>query len=168
MESSATIIRLESEIDRLNKKIFFLEKSNRELEREVNDYVKRERELVSELEEMSRGKLNESLSIQTPISPSKSKEDFLNPKLPSREKGGGLEVNWGPVMFAYSDEIFLMADHPDLILYRDDSRMAYVSVTGRTVFYFPITQDMLDNYNITKIRGITPTEAEQITLKYGL
>ena len=47
-----TILNLQAEIDRLQKSSFFKDKKIRELEREINDYVRRESELMEELSSM--------------------------------------------------------------------------------------------------------------------
>ena len=45
-EETLTVLNLQAECDRLNKKILFLEKENREQRKELSDYAKREEQLL--------------------------------------------------------------------------------------------------------------------------
>ena len=49
-EETLTVLNLQAECDRLNKKILFLEKENREQRKELSDYAKREEQLLGEIE----------------------------------------------------------------------------------------------------------------------
>ena len=48
-EETLTVLNLQAECDRLNKKILFLEKENREQRKELSDYAKREEQLLGEI-----------------------------------------------------------------------------------------------------------------------
>ena len=47
------IITLEAEIDRLKKEILFKDRHIRELEREINDYIVREKHLMKEIDDLT-------------------------------------------------------------------------------------------------------------------
>lgn len=71
-------------------------------------------------------------------------------------------------MYAYTDDIFVEADTPDILLYRDDEERCYKSMTGRTCLPFPVKQSDLDFYNLVKVRPVTPPELEKICKDYEL
>lgn len=158
-------INLQAEIDRLQKLLFFKDQQIRELQREVNDYALREEKLIAELKlltaELSNAKFPMLFGIQGSVEPP-TKEDFLNPKLDTgtglNRASEGLEKNWGEMMFAYTDEIFVEEDTPDTVLLRDEDNGWYITPSGRTRLPFPILQTDLDNLNILKVREATEQE----------
>ena len=84
MDQNTQIIHsLEAELDRLNRKILFLERENRSLRKEVEDAQKRESSLLdeitrleAELEASSKAKI---VRIGAPVPPAASVEEWLNP-----------------------------------------------------------------------------------------
>lgn len=161
------IITLEAEIDRLKKEILFKDRHIRELEREINDYIVREKHLMREIDELSEGEAPDDRRQKLHLSPQTSSlEDYVNPKLPTASPvtqtgSTGLEEEWEDFMYAYTDDIFVEADTPDVLLYRDDDEHCYKSATGRTQLMFPVKQSDLDFYNIIKIRPVTEEELEK-------
>ena len=161
-----TILNLQAEIDRLQKSSFFKDKKIRELEREINDYVRRESELMEELSSMEL-ELSALKTSSPKTEEASSIEEFLNPKLStgtgvSRVGVKGLEEAWEELMYAYSDQIFVDADDPDTLLYRDESEQCYRTVTGNTRLPFPILQQDLERLNFIKIRPLTEKEIEDV------
>ena len=71
-------------------------------------------------------------------------------------------------MYAYTDDIFVEANTPDVLLYRDDEEQCYKSITGRTCLQFPIKQSDLDFFNFVKVRPVTSAELKQICKDYEL
>ena len=167
-EETLRLLNFQSEIDRLNKKIYFLEKENRELRREVTDYSKREEELLqeissltSEIEELTRKSLPK-LSQKEAV----SAEDFLLPKVSTgtgldRSKSG-FEKEWKDFMYAYTDELFIETEQPDMILYKDETDYCYKSSTGGTRLPFPILKEDLKRLNILKVRPMTKNEIKEL------
>lgn len=89
-EETLTVLNLQAECDRLNKKILFLEKENREQRKELSDYAKREEQLLGEIETLEselREITREQRPKYTPTQPVESVEDFLHPKV---DTGTGL------------------------------------------------------------------------------
>ena len=83
-EETLTVLNLQAECDRLNKKILFLEKENREQRKELSDYAKREEQLLGEIETLEselREITREQRPKYTPTQPVESVEDFLHPKV---------------------------------------------------------------------------------------
>lgn len=176
MDQNTQIIHsLEAELDRLNRKILFLERENRSLRKEAEDAQKRESFLLdeitrleAELEEASKAQI---VRIGAPVPPAASVEEWLNPMVGEGRidrPAVGIEGSWEPLMVAFTDPIFVETNLPDLILYCDDSRGAFVSPSGQTVLRFPITQESLDRYNIISVRVPTEDERTAIIKKYEL
>ena len=87
-EDTLTILNLQAEIDRLNKKILFLERTNREQSRELNDYALRENQLLEEINRLSaliESDTRDKRFINS--QPAADVEDFLHPKV---DTGTGL------------------------------------------------------------------------------
>lgn len=176
-EETLSMMNLQAEIDRLNKRTFFLEKENRELRKELSDYSKREKQLLKdidslefELSEMERKALSSSSKY---IKPAESVDEFLNPKVDTgtglnRVGKQGLEEEWEDFMYAYTDEIFVESDKPDTLFYRDDAEHCYVTPTGNTRLPFPILQEDINRCNIIKIRPLTEEEMKEVCEEYCL
>lgn len=154
-------MNLQAEIERLNKLLFFKEQQVRELQREVNDYALREEKLIAELRQLSAASQPILHGLQG-AGTAATKEEFLFPKLDTgtglNRASEGLEKNWGEMMLAYTDEIFVEEDTPDTVLLRDDENGWYITPSGRTRLPFPILQNDLNNLNILKIRQATEQE----------
>lgn len=71
-------------------------------------------------------------------------------------------------MYAYTDEIFIEADQPDVLFYRDSADNCFVTPTGNTRLPFPILQEDLDRYNILKVRPLTCEEMEEVCKEFDL
>lgn len=172
-EATITVMNLQAEIDRLKKDSFFKDKKIRELEREINDYVKREKELMDEISSMELEITTLSTSSPKPVIEAKSVEEFLNPKLSTgtgmvRTGVTGFENSWEDFMYAYSDQIFIDADTPDTLLFRDDSERCYVTPTGNTRLPFPILPEDLERLNFLKVRPLTEKEIKSVCDEYNL
>ena len=175
-EETLTVLNLQAECDRLNKKILFLERENREQRKELTDYARREKELLEEIDRLE-GELDEVTFEKrpkyTPTQPVESVEDFLHPKVDTgtglnRVGKIGFEEEWEDVMYAYTDEIFVEADQPDVLFYRDSADNCFVTPTGNTRLPFPILQEDLDRYNILKVRPLTCEEMEEVCKEFDL
>lgn len=175
-EETLSILNLKAEIDRLNKRIFFLEKENREQRQELSDYAKREEELIEEvnsLETELREITREQRPKYKPTQPVETVEDFLHPKVDTgtglnRVGKIGFEEKWEDFMYAYTDEIFIQADKPDVLFYRDTAENCFVTPTGNTRLPFPILQEDLDRYNILKVRPLTREEMGEVCKEFDL
>jgi hypothetical protein len=175
--STVEIVALNVEIDRLRQKEYFLEKKIRELEREINDYAVRETELLAEIEKLSKSHDEHntgfsSAGFSNSFIPS-NKEDFINPKLPTdtpqdKPLTEGLEAVWGDLVYGYTDKIFVEADTPDILFYRDEKLKCYTSTTGKTRLRFPITEETLAQHNIISWRPTSSEEIQEIVLNYKL
>ena len=157
-EETLTVLNLQAECDRLNKKILFLEKENREQRKELSDYAKREEQLLGEIETLE-SELREITREQRP----KYTGTGLN-----RVGKKGFEEKWEDFMYAYTDEIFIEADQPDVLFYRDSADNCFVTPTGNTRLPFPILQEDLDRYNILKVRPLTCEEMEEVCKEFDL
>lgn len=167
-EETLGLLNLQSEIDRLNKKIYFLEKENRELRREITDYTKREEELLqeissltSEVEELTRKSLPKlSQKVADTV------EEFLLPKVKTGtgldRSQSGIEETWSEFMYAYTDELFIESEKPDMVLYKDETDNCYRSYTGNTVLPLPILKEDLERLNILKVRHMTEEEKNDL------
>ena len=167
-----TIVTLKTEIDRLEQKNHFLERQVRELKLDIQAHEKREKELLEEIERLE--------AEQAYIKPYKSPfngapetvEDFLLPKLETgsgvNKTGVGLEEKWKDIMYAYTDEVFVSVNTPDLLLFRDDTEHCYRSPSNRTRLMFPIQNDDLLKFNIIKVRPATEEEITNIIKEYDL
>ena len=175
-EETLTVLNLQAECDRLNKKILFLEKENREQRKELSDYAKREEQLLGEIETLEselREITREQRPKYTPTQPVESVEDFLHPKVDTgtglnRVGKKGFEEKWEDFMYAYTDEIFIEADQPDVLFYRDSADNCFVTPPGNTRLPFPILQEDLDRYNILKVRPLTCEEMEEVCKEFDL
>lgn len=176
MDQNTQIIHsLEAELDRLNRKILFLERENRSLRKEVEDAQKRESSLLDEITrletELEASSKAHIVRIGAPVPPAASVEEWLNPTVGEGRidrPAVGIEASWDPLMVAFTDPIFVEANNPDLVLYCDESRGAFVSPSGQTVLRFPITQESLYRYNIIEVRVPTEEERTAIVKKYEL
>lgn len=175
-EDTLSLLNLQAENDRLNKRILFLERESREQRKEIADYAHREKELLGEIERLE-GELDDiSFEIRPkyrPDKPAESVEDFLLPKIDTgtglnRVGKIGLEENWEDFMYAYTDEIFVESDKPDTLFFRDDSENCFITPTGNTRLPFPILQEDLDRYNIIKVRPLTHGEMEEVCKEFDL
>ena len=152
------------EIHDLKERIYLLEKRNRELEREVNDYRNREQELLDEIEELRQSQR------YSPI-PLKTSHTVTTPQLilgfdKGQEISKGIAEKWEGFMYAYTDPVFLEANKPDLLLY--DNGLAYTNPNGTVSLGFPVTQESLDHYGILSVRPLTKTELNDIEKMYRL
>ncbi len=167
-----TIVTLKTEIDRLEQKNHFLERQVKELKLDIQAYEKREKELLEEIErleaEQAYTKPYKSSSNGAP----ETVEEFLHPKLETgsgvNKTGVGLEEKWEDIMYAYTDEVFVSAGTPDLLLFRDDAEHCYRSPSNRTRLIFPIQNDDLLRFNILGVRPATEEEIANIIKEYDL
>ena len=51
-EDTLSVLNIQAENDRLNKRILFLERENREQRKELSDYARREKELLEEIDRL--------------------------------------------------------------------------------------------------------------------
>lgn len=166
-EETLRLLNLQSEIDRLQKKIYFLEKENRELRRELTDYTKREEQLLEEISSMSSeiSELTKNSLPKLSVN-SESVQDFLLPKVKTgtglNRSSPGLEVEWSDFMYAYTDEIFIETEKPDMVLYKDETDNCYRSYTGNTKLPIPILKEDLKRNNILKVRPMTEEEISEL------
>lgn len=175
-EDILSVLNIQAENDRLNKRILFLERENREQRKELTDYARREKELLEEIDRLE-GELDEVTFEKRPKykpeKPAESVDDFLLPKVDTgtglnRVGKKGFEEKWGDFMYAYTDEIFIEADQPDVLFYRDSADNCFVTPTGNTRLPFPILQEDLDRYNILKVRPLTCEEMEEVCKEFDL
>lgn len=166
-----TIITLKSEIDRLKQKNYFLEKQLKELKSDIQTHEKREKELLEEIDRLE-AENNFHQPYRSPFKEAKSVEDFLHPKLETGKENDhseeGLENKWDDMMYAYTDEVFIAANTPDLLLFLDDTENCYRSPSNRTRLTFPIQNNDLLRWNILQVRPVTPQEIEDIIKEYDL
>lgn len=176
--SQVKILSLNSEIAELKHQLYLQEKKNRELEHEVQDYATREKQLLAEIDALQQQlELTDSgvrLGYKPiPTTSTTTVMDYLNPKSPfglrteETSPHKGLESEWADIMYAYTDEIFVDADTPDLLLYRDDHAQRYCSDNGNTFLNFPITQETLEYHNILKVRPLTDAELGDVTKRFS-
>lgn len=147
------------EIHDLKERIYLLEKRNRELEREVNDYREREQSLLNEIEELNE-KLRSKSSKSSLVAP------YILMEQPMKNEGAGLAEDWDYFMYAYTDDIFIESDKPDLLLCWNG--LFYTNPNGTVILNSPITQKTLDEHNILKVRPLTEEELDDIAHKYNL
>jgi len=172
-QQTQLIHSLEAEHDRLNRKILFLERENRSLRKEVEEAQKREASLLDEITRLEAElEARPERTLPRPaMAPAGSLEEFLNPTV-GEGRGDrpavGIEANWEPIMVAFTDEIFIEASQPDLVLYLDENRRAYISPSGQIVLKFPITKEELNSRNILEVRRPTQAELQSIVKKYNL
>lgn len=175
-EDTLSVLNIQAENDRLNKRILFLERENREQRKELTDYARREKELLEEIDRLE-GELDEVTFEKRPKykpeKPAESVDDFLLPKVDTgtglnRVGKKGFEEKWEDFMYAYTDEIFIEADQPDVLFYRDSADNCFVTPTGNTRLPFPILQEDLDRYNILKVRPLTCEEMEEVCKEFDL
>lgn len=175
-EDTLSVLNIQAENDRLNKRILFLERENREQRKELSDYARREKELLEEIDRLE-GELDEITFEKRPKykpeKPAESVDDFLLPKVDTgtglnRVGKKGFEEKWEDFMYAYTDEIFIEADQPDVLFYRDSADNCFVTPTGNTRLPFPILQEDLDRYNILKVRPLTCEEMEEVCKEFDL
>lgn len=175
-EDTLSVLNIQAENDRLNKRILFLERENREQRKELSDYARREKELLEEIDRLE-GELDEVTFEKRPKykpeKPAESVDDFLLPKVDTgtglnRVDKKGFEEKWEDFMYAYTDEIFIEADQPDVLFYRDSADNCFVTPTGNTRLPFPILQEDLDRYNILKVRPLTCEEMEEVCKEFDL
>lgn len=175
-EETLSMMNIQAENDRLNKKILFLERENREQRKELTDYSKREKELFEEIERLETELDNlksKNLPKYIPEKPIENIEDFLLPKVGTgtglnRVGKIGCEKEWSEFMYAYTDEIFVQSEQPDILFYRDETEKCYISITGSTRLPFPILKEDLKRYNIIKVRPLTDEEINQIIKEFDL
>lgn len=175
-EDTLSVLNIQAENDRLNKRILFLERENREQRKELTDYARREKELLEEIDRLE-GELDEVTFEKRPKykpeKPAESVDDFLFPKVDTgtglnRVGKKGFEEKWKDFMYAYTDEIFIEADQPDVLFYRDSADNCFVTPTGNTRLPFPILQEDLDRYNILKVRPLTQEEMGEVCKEFDL
>ena len=175
-EDTLSVLNIQAENDRLNKRILFLERENREQRKELSDYARREKELLEEIDRLE-GELDEVTFEKRPKykpeKPAESVDDFLLPKVDTgtglnRVGKKGFEEKWEDFMYAYTDEIFIEANQPDVLFYRDSADNCFVTPTGNTRLPFPILQEDLDRYNILKVRPLTCEEMEEVCKEFDL
>lgn len=175
-EDTLSVLNIQAENDRLNKRILFLERENREQRKELTDYARREKELLEEIDRLE-GELDEVTFEKRPKykpeKPAESVDDFLLPKVDTgtglnRVGKIGFEEEWEDVMHAYTDEIFVESDKPDVLFYRDDAEKCFITPTGNTRLPFPILQEDLDRYNIIKVRPLTQEEVGEVCKEFDL
>lgn len=152
------------EIHDLKEQLYLFEKRCRELEREVNDYRRREQDLLTEIEEMS-----ERLRFSPAPSPSKavtSTQESMFKEAPAPQPPAEIPESWEPFMYAYTDPMFVEYDEPDLLLYWNGAY--YTNSRGTVVLRPPITQKTFMQYNILKVRPLTDEELDEISERYNL
>lgn len=148
------------ELKDLKEKIFLAEEKLRRFEREVADYQFRERKYLEEIEELSR-KLRYNTRPQL-----HSSSPYILTEQSVKEEGKGLAENWGFFMYAYTDDIFIQSDKPDLLLCWNG--LFYTNPNGTVRLNLPVTQKTLNEHNILKVRPLTEEELDDITNKYNL
>ena len=83
-EDTLSVLNIQAENDRLNKRILFLERENREQRKELTDYARREKKLLEEIDRLE-GELDEVTFEKRPKykpeKPAESVDDFLLPKV---------------------------------------------------------------------------------------
>lgn len=147
------------EIHDLKEQLYLFEKRCRELEREVNDYRERENNLISEIEELEE-KLRSRPPRNTPMVP------YILTGQPMKVEGKGLAEGWDCFMYAFTDDIFIKSDKPDLLLYWNG--VSYVNPNSTVSLTLPVTQQALDEKGILKVRPLTDEELDDIVHKYNL
>lgn len=160
---------MSSQVEELQRKILFQDREIRRLNEELNDRTLRENELISEItrlqDELDYFRKESKQQERLVQIKADTLEEFLDPSLPNTfatGEGTGLEEEWEDFMYAYTDELFIEDDEPDLLLFRDDREKCYRSETGNTRLYFPISKAELKILNILKIRPLTPEEEEAL------
>lgn len=160
---------MSSQVEELQRKILFQDREIRRLNEELNDRTLRENELISEItrlqDELDYFRKESKQQGRLVQIKADTLEEFLDPSLPNTfttGEGMGLEEEWEDFMYAYTDELFIEDDEPDLLLFRDDREKCYRSETGNTRLYFPISKAELKILNILKIRPLTPEEEEAL------
>lgn len=148
------------EIKELKEQIFLAEEKIRRLERENSDYQIRERKYLEEIEELSR-KLRYNAKPQL-----QSSSPYILMEQPEKKEGKGLAEGWEHFMYAFTDEIFIQSDKPDLLLYWNGA--SYVNPNGTVSLSLPVTQQALDERGILKVRPLTEEEIDDIVHKYNL
>ena len=151
------------EIHDLKGQVYLLEKRNRELEIENRGLRNRELELLDEIEE-----LNEKLRYSSQPRPLRgvATTPYILMEQPIKNEGRGLAEGWDYFMYAYTDDIFIQSDKPDLLLYWNG--FSYVNPNGTVSLSLPVTQETLDEHNILKVRPLTEEELDDITTKFNL
>lgn len=144
----------------LKEQLYLFEKRFKELEREVNDYREREQSLLNEIEE-----LNEKLRYNAKP-PLHSSAPYILMEQPMRKEGKGLAEDWEYFMYAYTDDIFIESDKPDLLLYYNGT--SYTNPNGTVSLTLPVTQKDLDERGILKVRPLTDEELDDVERKYNL
>lgn len=152
------------EIHDLRERLYLLEKRNQELETENREYRNREQELLNEIEELNE-KLRYSPQPQRSLR-GVATTPYILMEQPMRKEGKGLAEDWGYFMYAYTDDIFVQSDKPDLLLCWNG--FSYVNPNGTVSLSLPVTQKTLDEHNILKVRPLTEEELDDITNKYNL
>lgn len=180
MAEEDKISKLQAKIEQLQYSLLMKDRAIRELQSELNDRMVREdrfideiNRLEEELERINRSNRNVVREASRYVdNRESSREDFLNPSLPdtfSKRKGGdGLENEWDEFMYGFVDEDSVEDDDPDILLYRDDHDKCYVSDTGSTRLYFPISESNLSDRNIIHVRPLTDDELNQVCINYDL
>ena len=91
-EDTLSVLNIQAENDRLNKRILFLERENREQRKELTDYARREKELLEEIDRLE-GELDEVTFEKRPKykpeKPAESVDDFLLPKVDTGTEPSG-------------------------------------------------------------------------------
>lgn len=151
------------EIHDLKERLYLSEKRNRELEVENRELRSRELELLDEIEE-----LNEKLRYSPQPRPLRgiATTPYIMMEQPMKKEGRGLAEDWDYFMYAYTDDIFIQSDKPDLLLYWNG--LSYVNPNGTVSLSLPMTQKTLDEHNILKVRPLTEEELDDITTKFNL
>lgn len=151
------------EIHDLKERVYLLEKRNQELEAENREYRNREQGLLDEIEE-----LNEKLRYSPQSQPLRgvATTTYILMEQPRKEEGKGLAENWDYFMYAYTDDIFIQSNKPDLLLCWNG--LFYTNPNGTVRLNLPVTQRTLDKHNILKVRPLTEEELDDITNKYNL
>ena len=180
MAEEDKISKLQAKIEQLQYSLLMKDRAIRELQSELNDRMVREdrfideiNRLEEELERINRSNRNVVREASRYVDHSESsRKDFLDPSLPdtfSKRKGSdGLENEWDEFMYGFVDEDSVEDDDPDILLYRDDHDKCYVSDTGSTRLYFPISESDLSDRNIIHVRPLTDDELNQVCIDYGL
>lgn len=148
------------EIKELKEQIFLAEEKIRRLERENSDYQIRERKYLEEIEDLSR-KLRYNTRPQL-----HSSSPYILMEQPMKKEGKRLDEDWDYFMYAYTDDIFIQSDKPDLLLYWNG--FSYVNPNGTVMLPSPVTQKILNEHNILKVRPLTEEELDDITTKFNL
>lgn len=152
------------EIHDLKERVYLLERRNQELETENREYRNREQELLDEIKELNE-KLRYSPQPQRSLR-GVATTPYIMMEESTKKEGKGLAEDWDFFMYAYTDDIFVQSNKPDLLLCWNG--LFYTNPNGTVRLNLPVTQKTLDEHGILKVRPLTEEELDDITNKYNL